>query len=99
LLAEAAERLDGGLDIACPVLVLCTEADDDPDPLGRRGRRAGRRGGLGTTRLGPHVTWLRLDGELTGPLPPVGPESRPFFHGLGRWLGAYLAGQFRDQLL
>jgi hypothetical protein len=99
LLAEAAARLDGGLDIACPVLVLCTEADDDPGQLGRRARRAGRRGGLGTTRLGPHVTWLRLGGGLAGPLPPAGPESRPFFRELGRWLGAYLSGQFRDQLL
>jgi hypothetical protein len=99
LLAEAAERLGGGLDIACPVLVLCTEADDDPDQLGRRARRAGRRGGPSVTRLGSHVTWLRLDGELTGPLPPAGPESRPFFREMGRWLGAYLSGQFRDQLL
>jgi hypothetical protein len=99
VLAEAAEQLDAGLDIACPVLVLCTEADDDPDQLGRRARRAGRRGHPVVTRLGPHVTWLRLDGELTGPLPPAGPESRPFFRELGRWLGAYLSGQFRDQLL
>jgi alpha-beta hydrolase superfamily lysophospholipase len=101
VLAEAAARLEDGLDIACPVLVLCAGADDDPDQLGRRARRPDRRsgGGLRIPRLGPHVTWLRLDGELTGPLPPAGPESRPFFRELGRWLGAYLSGQFRDQLL
>ena len=28
-----------------------------------------------------------------------GPDGTPFFRELGRWLGAYLSGQFRDQLL
>jgi alpha-beta hydrolase superfamily lysophospholipase len=100
LLAGAQRQLRGGLDIACPVLVMCTAADWDAPGGGRR--RKGLRhlgGGPGTTRLGPHVTWLRLDEGLTGPLPPGGPESRPFFRELGRWLGAYLSGQFRDQLL
>ncbi len=79
---------------------MCTAADWDAPESGRR--RKGPKhlgGGPGTTRLGPHVTWLRLAEGLTGPLPPGGPESRPFFRELGRWLGAYLSGQFRDQLL
>ena len=100
LLAGAQRQLRGGLDIACPVLVMCTAADWDAPESGRR--RKGPKhlgGGPGTTRLGPHVTWLRLAEGLTGPLPPGGPESRPFFRELGRWLGAYLSGQFRDQLL
>jgi len=100
LLAGAQRQLRGGLDIACPVLVMCTAADWDASEGGRR--RKGIKhlgGGPGTTRLGPHVTWLRLEEGLTGPLPPGGPESRPFFRELGRWLGAYLSGQFRDQLL
>ena len=100
LLAGAQRQLRGGLDIACPVLVMCTAADWDAPEGGRR--RKGIKhlgGGPGTTRLGSHVTWLRLEEGLTGPLPPGGPESRPFFRELGRWLGAYLSGQFRDQLL
>jgi hypothetical protein len=99
-LAGTQRQLRRGLDISCPVLVMCTAADWDAQGEGRRGllrRQYG--GGPGTTRLGRHVTWLRLDDGLAGPLPPAGTESRPFFGALGRWLGAYLAGQFRDQLL
>ena len=33
------------------------------------------------------------------PLPPRGPEAGPFYRELGRWLGAYLTGPFRGQLL
>jgi alpha-beta hydrolase superfamily lysophospholipase len=100
MLAGAQRQLRSGLDIACPVLVMCTAADWDAPPDGRRRKDINRQGGgHGTTRLGPHVTWLRLADELTGPLPPGGPEGTPFFRELGRWLGAYLSGQFRDQLL
>jgi hypothetical protein len=100
-LAEAQRQLQRGLDISCPVLVMCTAADWDAQGERRRGLLLRRQygGGPGTTRLGRHVTWLRLDDGLAGPLPPAGTESRPFFGALGRWLGAYLAGQFRDQLL
>ena len=98
-LTGAQRRLRSGLDIACPVLVLCTAADWDAPSAGRRGRTGRRRSGHGTIRLGPHVTWLRLADDLTGPLPPGGPGAAPFFRELGRWLGAYLGGQFRDQLL
>jgi Serine aminopeptidase, S33 len=101
MLPRAQRQLRSGLDIACPVLVMCTAADwDAPDDRRRRRQGLSRPGGgHGTIRLGPHVTWLRLADELTGPLPPGGPESTPFFRELGRWLGAYLSGQFRDQLL
>jgi Serine aminopeptidase, S33 len=100
-LASAQRQLRRGLDISCPVLVMCTAADWDARGDGRRGLLLGRQrgGGHGTTRLGRHVTWLRLDDGLAGPLPPPAAEGRPFFGALGRWLGAYLAGQFRDQLL
>ncbi len=99
LLAGARRQLRGGLDIACPVLVMCAAAGrDEPEERRRRPRRRRRAGG-GVIRLGPHVTWLRLAEGLTGQLPPGGPASGPFFRELGRWLGAYLAGQFRDQLL
>jgi hypothetical protein len=100
-LAGAQRRLRRGLDISCPVLVMCTAADWDAQCEGRRGLLLRRRygGGAGTPRLGRHVTWLRLDDGQAGPLPPAEAEGRPFFGALGRWLGAYLAGQFRDQLL
>lgn len=99
-LAGAQRQLRHGLDISCPVLVMCTAAGWDARGEARRGLLLRRQyGGPGTTRLGRHVTWLRLDDGLAGPLPPAGTENRPFFGALGRWLGAYLAGQFRDQLL
>jgi hypothetical protein len=66
------------------------------------GRRA-------TIRLGEHVTWLKMPPGQPG-LPrqaghPAGPAAglvggrRRFFDELGRWLGAYLSGEIRDQLL
>jgi hypothetical protein len=79
-----ARRPARALSIACPVLVLTGP-----------GRAAG-------WRLRGHVTWLELpalggnDGS-TAPMPPAGEQS--FFDELGRWLGAYMYGQFRDQLL
>lgn len=87
-------RLRRGLNIACPVLVL------SGGPQARGGRLAvgARRRGAGAIRLGPHVTWLRLE-------PPEGEEAgadagqRRVFDELGRWLGAYMYGQVRDQLL
>ena len=100
LLAGAQRELRRGLDIGCPVLVMSTAAESEALPDGRRRQRIWRRaGGHGTIRLGPHVTWLSLEPAVTGPLPPGGAGGGPFFRELGRWLGAYLAGQFRDQLL
>jgi hypothetical protein len=72
-------------------------------PFGRRLRRglhiacpvlvlsqAGRpRAGNARPALGPHVTWLWL----------AGPDRKLIFDEMGRWLGAYMYGQVRDQLL
>jgi Serine aminopeptidase, S33 len=97
LRAAAQRRLRRGLDIACPVLVMCPAPDGDSasarvGPL----RLQALLGASATLRLGEHVTWLKLDGGQ--PL-PGGPARRRFFDELGRWLGAYLSGQIRDQLL
>jgi hypothetical protein len=74
----------------------------DPD-FGRRLRRglhiacpvlvlspaAPQRAGAAGTTLGPHVTWLGLASQ----------ERKLLFDELGRWLGAYMYGPVRDQLL
>ena len=123
-------RLRRGLDIGCPVLVLSAAGDR------ASGRLRPRRGkDPGAIKLGPHVTWLRLD---AGPDPPAGAAGQPndgarrddgaqrgdgrrrdggdrrddggqppgetadrrqFFDEMGRWLGAYMYGGVRDQLL
>jgi alpha-beta hydrolase superfamily lysophospholipase len=80
------KALRGGLDIACPVLVISAGS-------GRRDQR-------GSIRLGQHVTWLLLEGEAG----TIADESsaanrRRLFDEMGRWLGAYMYGQVRDQLL
>jgi alpha-beta hydrolase superfamily lysophospholipase len=50
-------------------------------------------------RLGRHVTWLRpADGEARPDAAEPEDRSR-FFDEMGRWLGAYMYGQVRDQLL
>lgn len=88
-------RLRRGLDIGCPVLVL-SPADGPPGGRLRRGHRKDR----ATIKLGPHVTWLRLDAGLDGHGRPAGDaDRRQFFDEMGRWLGAYMYGRVRDQLL
>jgi hypothetical protein len=108
LLAGAQRRLRRGLEIACPVLVMCPAAGGHGPgtggllplgvlgALGALGTLAGRRA---TVRLGEHVTWLTLDGGLPGQAPAPAPQRRRFLDELGRWLSAYLSGQIRDQLL
>jgi len=109
LLAGAQRRLRRGLEIACPVLVMCPAVPGyGPGgsggllPLGllgavgALGTLAGRRA---TIRLGEHVTWLTLDGGLPGQAPVPAPQRRHFLDELGRWLSAYLSGAIRDQLL
>jgi pimeloyl-ACP methyl ester carboxylesterase len=100
LLAGAQRRLRRGLDIGCPVLVMCPSASWDA-PGGAGGLLAARvlTGGRATMRLGAHVTWLKLEGGQPGQALPEGPDRKRFFDELGRWLGAYLSGQVRDQLL
>jgi alpha-beta hydrolase superfamily lysophospholipase len=96
LLAVARRRVRRGLDISCPVLVLCPSEDWDAPG----GRLALPRAGARTTiQLGAHVTWLRLDGARPGQPLPGGAARRLVFDELARWLSAYLSGQIRDQLL
>ncbi len=100
LLAGAQRRLRRGLDIACPVLVMCPAAGWDA-PGGPGGLLGWRLlvGGRATTRLGAHVTWMKLEGGQAGEALPEPEGRKRFFDELGRWLGAYLSGQIRDQLL
>jgi hypothetical protein len=99
LLAVARRRVRRGLDISCPVLVLCPPVDWDA-PGGTGGRLAlPGTGARATIRLGAHVTWLRLDGAQPGQALPGGPARRLVLDELARWLSAYLSGQIRDQLL
>ena len=72
------------LSIPCPVLVVT------------------RPGGAAGWRLRGHVTWLELPASAgnDGSSGPVAFARRQaFFDELGRWLGAYMYGQYRDQLL
>ena len=100
LLAVARRRVRRGLDISCPVLVLCPSAGwDAPGGTGGLVTLPVVAGGKATMRLGPHVTWLKVDGGQPGEALPDGPGRRRVFDELGRWLSAYLSGQIRDQLL
>jgi hypothetical protein len=65
---------------------------------GRQLRRRKGRDSRDPVWLGPHVTWLRLADGLAGG-PAAGEDRRRFFDEMGRWLGAYMYGQVRDQLL
>jgi hypothetical protein len=93
-------RLRRGLDIACPVLVISAAGEPGADQGAAGGAFRGRRSRSrrGTIRLGPHVTWLRLDDPLPGES-SAAEYRRHFFDEMGRWLGAYMYGQVRDQLL
>ena len=96
--------LNGKLDIGCPVLVISALGSQGTGVTagGRRDRRDRR--GKDTVRLGQHVTWLYLEDEPVST--PDGPPAagitqarRRLFDEMGRWLGAYMYGQVRDQLL
>jgi hypothetical protein len=80
----------GGLDIACPVLVV-----------GRNRGHGGLHRGRDSVSLGQHVTWLHLDQDAGDGDPDVAAaaQRRRLFDEMGRWLGAYMYGQARDQLL
>ena len=107
-------RLRHGLRIACPVLVICPAADGtgpagqetagtpQVTPTSRAPRRRGlreRRARRAPAALGPHVTWLWLPGGLDSPEQAGVAGRRLLFDEMGRWLGAYMYGQVRDQLL
>ena len=88
------------LDVGCPVLVLVESGQQAPVPSRRRwaARRQRRPAGPGRSglTLGGHVTWLRLpaaQGETEGA------GAQRYLYELGRWLGAYMYGSTRDQLL
>jgi hypothetical protein len=75
------------LAIACPVLVI---TDDGSQAAGRSRPRRARAPGM-PPQLGSHVTWLTLA--------DTGGDQRRLLEELGRWLGAYMYGAMRDQLL
>jgi hypothetical protein len=99
------------LNVDCPVLVLSDPADEAQPPagsaarMGTRVRAAWRQhrpgaSGRSALNLGGHVTWLRLPATSGGgPADASGPDGRQLFDELGRWLGAYMYGGVRDQLL
>ena len=85
--------LRSSLDIATPVLVI--SAVGGPARTSGLGLRDRRRESI---KLGQHVTWLYIDQDQAVP----GDNSsvrRRLFDEMGRWLGAYMYGQVRDQLL
>ncbi|MFZ0045735.1 MAG: hypothetical protein WAL16_07865 [Streptosporangiaceae bacterium] len=82
------------LSIACPVLVVTTGGQ--PASGGRRGLLPRRPAApAAAAQLGGHVTWL----QLPDPVSPADDGRQGFFDELGRWLGAYMYGHVRDQLL
>ncbi len=84
------------LGIGCPVLVL-TEPDSCVPAVSRLLTRRRRRPDLDRAlRLRGHVTWLRLPCADAG---SGDPHQRAYFAELGQWLGAYMYGGVRDQLL
>ena len=100
LLAAIRRRVRRGLDIGCPVLVLCPASDWDAP--GGTGGLLGLPVSKATIRLGQHVTWLKVDDAEPGAVLPGEPGSaarKQVFDELARWLSAYLSGQIRDQLL
>lgn len=79
-----------GLNIGCPVLIVTVESRPERNRRPRRGRES--------VRLGQHVTWLNLPPADVEPAVTAAGRRR-LFDELGRWLGAYMYGQVRDQLL
>jgi hypothetical protein len=92
---EFGRVLRRGLDIPCPVLVMGGPGDQPP----RRGPALRRPEPAAASQLGRHVTWLQpTDGEARPDARDAAARGR-FFDEMGRWLGAYMYGQVRDQLL
>jgi hypothetical protein len=94
---EFGRGLRGSLDIGCPVLVIAGSDGADRPP--RRERR-----GTDSIRLGQHVTWLYLNAGPAGAAASAddaaaAQDRKRLFDEMGRWLGAYMYGQVRDQLL
>jgi alpha-beta hydrolase superfamily lysophospholipase len=83
-----------GLDIACPVLVIGGSARAP-----RLRRHDPSAPAAAPIHLGSHVTWLRPADAQARPDASAPEDRRRFFDEVGRWLGAYMYGQVRDQLL
>jgi hypothetical protein len=77
------------LHVACPVLVLAQEGA--APAVSRLWRPRARRRAVSPVQLGSHVTCLAI--------PDASADRRRFLGELGRWLGAYMYGPVRDQLL
>lgn len=92
VLPRAQRKLRRGLDISCPVLVMSPSAVNAAVP--GAAYRAGP-----PARLGPHVTSVRLASAAPGLARPDQAARKRLYDELSRWLGAYLSGEFRDQLL
>jgi hypothetical protein len=92
-------RLQRGLRIGCPVLVMCPANGPDTPRATRRRGRFRRSPAAEPKALGPHVTWLWLPGGLDSPEQALDADRRLLFDEMGRWLGTYMYGQVRDQLL
>jgi len=90
---EFGRGLRGSLDIACPVLVISASGGGAGSGSSRRERR-----GSDAIRLGQHVTWLHLE-DPAGDGAASGQDRKRLFDEMGRWLGAYMYGRLRDQLL
>jgi alpha-beta hydrolase superfamily lysophospholipase len=83
-----------GLDIPCPVLVI-----GGSGRASRPGQRAPAVPAAAPIHLGSHVTWLRPADAQARPDASAPEDRRRFFDEVGRWLGTYMYGQVRDQLL
>jgi len=87
------------LDIACPVLVVSSDAGQPVAELDSLRAWPVRRDAVPS--LGRHVTWLQLGepGDEPGVVGRSAADRRRLFDEMGRWLGAYMYGQVRDRLL
>ena len=91
------------LNISCPVLVVTGLVLGDgghaPGEAISRWPLRSHHQAPAAAQLGSHVTWLHLPpaGERTWQAEGAGRQL--FFDELGRWLGAYMYGPVRDQLL
>jgi hypothetical protein len=86
-----------GLDIPCPVLVIGSSGQGPRRPRLRRGAPGAP--AAAPIHLGSHVTWLRPGDPQARPDASEPADRSRFFDEVGRWLGAYMYGQVRDQLL
>jgi hypothetical protein len=98
--ATVSRAVRRGLDIPCPVLVIGGSGGPGGSARGRRWAGLGSRPEpAAASQLGRHVTWLRpTDGEAR-PDAEAAADRGQFFDEMGRWLGAYMYGRVRDQLL